>query len=150
MSRKTSKLRVKRKRRINKKLKRKTTQRRRKSYKKHQRGGNLVNANNSQYSGGFGSDMGAVTGCVGCNGCGAQKGGGNAKIEAQNQMGPAGYGVNNLNRNDNILLRGAGYPVMSAFNGAKRCFNGGRKLRRKLRRKSKKSRKLRRKKSTKR
>ena len=108
-------------------------------------GGNLINADNSQYSGGFGSNMGAVAGCVGCDGCGGQKGGGHSKIEAQNQMGPAGYGVHNLTRVDNISMQGSGYPVISAFNSAKQCFGGNKKVRkaRKSRRKARKSRKLR-------
>ena len=114
-------------------------------------GGNLINADNSQYSGGFGSNMGAVAGCVGCDGCGGQKGGGHSKIEAQNQMGPAGYGVHNLTRVDNISMQGSGYPVISAFNSAKQCFGGNKKVRkarksrRKARRKARKSRKSRRK-----
>ena len=70
-------------------------------------GGNLINADNSQYSGGFGSNMGAVAGCVGCDGCGGQKGGGDGQDDGCRKghggggttapEGPEGTAACNLN-----------------------------------------------------
>ena len=62
----------------------------------------------------------------------AQSGGGPSEcVDGCNQFGPAGYGLNRPGTSDNnALLKGSGYPVVSSYNSAKRCTKGGRKRRR--------------------